>query len=108
MIGWYVLIVRFRPSSRGIDADLGVLIDISNWYNPQLGDKHIMLSYNWGVQDVVRTAYEYIESRGIPVWMDIKGGVSGSHSYNHLPSHFMIFDFKLNFSNFLHLHDDDP
>ena len=43
----------------------------------QLGDKHIMLSYNWGVQDVVRTTYEYIESIGIPVWMDIKGGVSG-------------------------------
>ena len=36
-----------------------------------------MLSYNWGVQDLVRTSYEYLESRGIPVWMDIKGGMSG-------------------------------
>ncbi|XP_063675560.1 uncharacterized protein LOC134812224 isoform X3 [Bolinopsis microptera] len=44
----------------------------------KLGEKHIMLSYNWGVQDVVRTTYEYIESIGIPVWMDIKGGVSGN------------------------------
>ncbi|KAL5264916.1 hypothetical protein ACHWQZ_G005866 [Mnemiopsis leidyi] len=44
----------------------------------KLGKKHIMLSYNWGVQDLVRTTYEYLESRGIPVWMDIKGGMSGN------------------------------
>ena len=44
----------------------------------KLGKKHVMLSYNWGVQNLVRTVYEYIESRDIPVWMDIKGGIHGN------------------------------
>ena len=36
-----------------------------------------MLSYNWGVQELVVAVYEYIESKGLPVWMDVKGGVTG-------------------------------
>ena len=44
----------------------------------KLGKKHVMFSYNWGVQNLVRTVYEYIESRDIPVWMDIKGGIHGN------------------------------
>ena len=37
-----------------------------------------MCSYQWNVQKLVTTVYEQIESKGIPVWMDIKGGVYGS------------------------------
>ena len=48
----------------------------------QLGENHIMLSYNWGVQELVISVYEYIESKGLPVWMDVKGGVTGNYSHN--------------------------
>ena len=43
-----------------------------------LGEKHIMCSYQWNVQKLVTKVYEQIESMGIPVWMDIKGGVYGN------------------------------
>ena len=44
----------------------------------KLGEKHIMCSYQWNVQKLVSKVYEQIESKGIPVWMDIKGGVHGN------------------------------
>ena len=43
----------------------------------QLGSKHVMLSYNWGVQEMVIKIFEILESKGLPVWMDVKGGVYG-------------------------------
>lgn len=44
----------------------------------KLGEKHIMCSYQWNVQKLVIKVYEQIERKGIPVWMDIKGGVYGN------------------------------
>jgi len=40
--------------------------------------KHIMLSYNWGIQDHVKAVCAELKSRGLPVWMDIDGGMHGS------------------------------
>jgi len=40
--------------------------------------KHIMLSYNWDIQNEVKLVYAALKSRNIPVWMDIEGGMSGS------------------------------
>ena len=40
--------------------------------------KHIMLSYQWDLQDLVKKVYESLQKRGLPVWMDIEGGVKGN------------------------------
>ncbi|XP_066910176.1 uncharacterized protein [Clytia hemisphaerica] len=33
--------------------------------------KHIMISYNWDIQDLVKKVVSGLKSRGIPVWMDL-------------------------------------
>ena len=48
----------------------------------QLGSKHVMLSYNWGVQEMVIKIFEILESKGLSVWMDVKGGVYGKRNVN--------------------------
>ena len=73
-------ILQIIPSDSSLELLNNWYFDVNKWQiftQLQLGKKHIMLSYNWGVQDLVRTSYEYLESRGVPVWMDIKGGMSG-------------------------------
>ena len=32
---------------------------------------HIMISYNWDIQDLVKKVAEGLKKRGIPVWMDL-------------------------------------
>lgn len=40
--------------------------------------KHVMLSYQWDVQDLVKKIYDHLSAMGIPVWMDIQGGMAGN------------------------------
>jgi len=40
--------------------------------------KHIMLSYQWDLQDTVKKVFTGLKNRGLPVWMDIEGGMSGN------------------------------
>lgn len=37
---------------------------------------HVMLSYHWDNKELVSKVYKVLKSRGIPVWMDIHGGIS--------------------------------
>ncbi|KAJ3615332.1 hypothetical protein NHX12_018900 [Muraenolepis orangiensis] len=39
---------------------------------------HIMLSYQWDDQTLVKRIYDRLVEDGLPVWMDIEGGVSGN------------------------------
>ena len=32
---------------------------------------HIMISYNWDIQDLVKKIAGGLKKRGIPVWMDL-------------------------------------
>lgn len=40
--------------------------------------KHIMLSYQWDLQDLVKRVFQSLKNRGLPVWMDVEGGMSGN------------------------------
>ena len=40
--------------------------------------KHIFLSYQWDIQDIVKKVYKGLKDRGLPVWMDTEGGMSGN------------------------------
>ncbi|XP_023273245.1 uncharacterized protein LOC111663311 [Seriola lalandi dorsalis] len=39
---------------------------------------HIMLSYQWDDQALVKKIYDRLKDDGLPVWMDIEGGVTGN------------------------------
>ncbi|XP_049423917.1 uncharacterized protein LOC125883569 [Epinephelus fuscoguttatus] len=39
---------------------------------------HIMLSYQWDDQALVKKIYDRLREDGLPVWMDIEGGVTGN------------------------------
>ncbi|XP_074538690.1 uncharacterized protein LOC141800180 [Halichoeres trimaculatus] len=39
---------------------------------------HIMLSYQWDDQALVKKIYDRLKEDGLPVWMDIEGGVTGN------------------------------
>ncbi|XP_070846648.1 uncharacterized protein [Chaetodon trifascialis] len=39
---------------------------------------HIMLSYQWDDQALVKRIYDRLRDDGLPVWMDIEGGVTGN------------------------------
>ncbi|CAJ1052585.1 uncharacterized protein LOC125883569 [Xyrichtys novacula] len=39
---------------------------------------HIMLSYQWDDQALVKKVYDRLKEDGLPVWMDIEGGVTGN------------------------------
>ncbi|XP_069545869.1 uncharacterized protein [Brachyistius frenatus] len=39
---------------------------------------HIMLSYQWDDQALVKKIYNRLKDDGLPVWMDVKGGVTGN------------------------------
>ena len=41
-------------------------------------EKHVMCSYQWNVQTLVTEVYARIKIKGIPVCMDINGGVYGN------------------------------
>jgi len=45
---------------------------------PQMGDRHVMLSYQWDNQELVAKVYDVVSEHKINVWMDIHGGVTGS------------------------------
>lgn len=40
--------------------------------------KHLMLSYEWGHQDLVKRIRDGMQQLGIPTWMDIEGGMAGN------------------------------
>jgi hypothetical protein len=40
--------------------------------------KHVMLSYEWNNQELVKQIYAALQARGMPVWMDINGGMEGN------------------------------
>ncbi len=40
--------------------------------------KHIMLSYQWDAQRLVKVVYSGLEAAGLPVWMDVQGGMKGN------------------------------
>ena len=43
--------------------------------------EHIMLSYQWKHQKLVKDIYSYLmQKQKWPVWMDTQGGMSGSFS----------------------------
>ncbi|XP_074655014.1 uncharacterized protein LOC141908741 [Tubulanus polymorphus] len=39
--------------------------------------RHVMLSYQWDRQELVKRVFKGLKVRGINVWMDIEGGMSG-------------------------------
>ncbi|XP_060912269.1 uncharacterized protein LOC132988710 [Labrus mixtus] len=39
---------------------------------------HIMLSYQWDDQALVKKIFDRLREDGLPVWMDIEGGVTGN------------------------------
>lgn len=39
---------------------------------------HIMLSYQWDDQALVKKIYKRLRDDGLPVWMDVEGGVTGN------------------------------
>lgn len=39
--------------------------------------KHIMLSYQWDHQKLVKEVYRRLKEINVPLWMDIEGGVTG-------------------------------
>ncbi|XP_034439053.1 uncharacterized protein LOC117760269 isoform X1 [Hippoglossus hippoglossus] len=39
---------------------------------------HIMLSYQWDDQALVKKIYNRLKEDGLPVWMDVEGGVTGN------------------------------
>lgn len=39
---------------------------------------HIMLSYQWEDQALVKKVHDHLRVQGLPVWMDIEGGVTGN------------------------------
>ncbi|XP_035493936.2 uncharacterized protein LOC118312945 [Scophthalmus maximus] len=39
---------------------------------------HVMLSYQWDDQALVEKIYNRLKDDGLPVWMDIQGGVTGN------------------------------
>ncbi len=40
--------------------------------------KHVMLSYEWNIQELVKQIHDALKARGMPVWMDIGGGMQGN------------------------------
>ena len=40
--------------------------------------KHVMLSYQWDNQGLVKQVFSGLKSAGFPVWMDIEGGMKGN------------------------------
>jgi len=43
--------------------------------------QHVMLSYQWGSQELVVRVYNSLTSLGYRVWMDIMGGISGGNIF---------------------------
>lgn len=39
---------------------------------------HVMLSYQWNVQDLVEKVYQGLRHLGINAWMDTHGGITGN------------------------------
>ncbi|CAF1000830.1 unnamed protein product [Rotaria sordida] len=47
----------------------------------QQQQKHVMLSYEWEVQSLVLSIYDYLVAKQVPVWMDIKAGIPSDNLY---------------------------
>lgn len=48
------------------------------WFRGFTMPAHIMLSYQWDNQALVKKVYERLSEHGLLVWMDIEGGVTGN------------------------------
>lgn len=44
---------------------------------PENNGRHIMLSYEWGTQQLVKEVFDELKQLKLNVWMDIEGGVTG-------------------------------
>lgn len=42
---------------------------------------HVMLSYEWTVQKLVLSVYDYLVAKNLKVWMDIKSGIPRENLY---------------------------
>ncbi|CAF1291775.1 unnamed protein product [Rotaria magnacalcarata] len=51
---------------------------MSHWQNHQ---QHIMLSYEWTVQNLVLSTYDCLVAKELPVWMDIKAGIPSDNLF---------------------------
>ena len=51
-----------------------------------------MLSYNWADQELVQGLHDVIKGHGLPVWMDIKGGIVGQWKVSQTPPSVLIFE----------------
>eukprot|EP00808_Paulinella_micropora_P029771 g50912.t1 len=40
--------------------------------------KHLMISYQWGSQDLVKKIHKELVARGVRMWLDIAGGMKGN------------------------------
>lgn len=40
--------------------------------------KHLMISYQWGSQDLVKKIHKELVAKGVTVWLDIAGGMKGN------------------------------
>jgi len=47
----------------------------------QQNQRHVMLSYEWRIQKLVLSTYDYLAQKEIPVWMDIKAGITSANLY---------------------------
>ena len=43
--------------------------------------KHVMISYQWNVQELVLKTYDFLAEKDIAVWMDIKAGIPSANLY---------------------------
>ena len=70
-MGIYCVALNSETSTR---VSLRSLFDVAHF---QMGERHIMLSYQWDTQELVKKVYQAISDKGVNVWMDIEGGVTG-------------------------------
>ncbi len=49
-------------------------------------EKHVMLSYNWKSQDIVKKVYDILKDE-IRVWMDIKGDMKDDMYDRYVSQH---------------------
>jgi hypothetical protein len=40
--------------------------------------KHVMLSYQWASQELVKNVYTFLLSKNLAIWMDINGGMTAN------------------------------
>ena len=75
-------------SHAGLFSKADKLVDL-------FGSKHVVLSYQWDIQDLVVNAREQLKARGVPTWMDIDGGMKADIYDSCVHVHYLFFLFVL-------------